>query len=86
MKKILIVLFAFLTVHLTALAQDHSSKLSSTSSKESKKSKKSTYVPKDRNYWQDGSSQKKLKKKGKKNCDCPGEMTAKQRRKHRYRG
>ncbi|MES2730412.1 MAG: hypothetical protein V4714_01645 [Bacteroidota bacterium] len=85
MKKILIVLFAFLAVHLTALAQSNSSNLSLAPDKESKKSKRSAYVPKDRSYWQDGRNQKKLKKKGKKNCDCPGEMTAKQRRKHHYR-
>jgi hypothetical protein len=86
MNKFLFVLFLGLMLHLKAAAQDNPSYASAKESRKEKKMSKSTSAQKDRNYWQDPRNVKKFKKTAKKkDCDCPGEMTAKQRRKHRIR-
>jgi bacillopeptidase F (M6 metalloprotease family) len=86
MSKLLFILFLGTALHLTAAAQDNSSYASTKESRKEKKMSKGTSTQKDRNYWQDQRNVKKFKKTAKKkNCDCPGEMTAKQRRKHRIR-
>jgi len=85
MSKFLFVWLLATSLHLTATAQDHPSYASAKGSRQDRKMSKGTAIEKDRNYWQDGGNSKKFKKAGKKkNCDCPGEMTAKQRRKYRF--
>lgn len=85
MGKFLFVLFLGTALHLTAAAQDNPSYASAKASGKEKKRAKDAAVEKDRHYWQDPRNVKKFKKSGKKkNCDCPGEMTAKQRRKYRF--
>ena len=74
-----------LTLRLSVQAQD--SKLSLAFSGESRVVAKprSDDGPKDRNYWQDRRNVKKFKKSvKKKDCDCPSQMTEKQRRKYRF--
>ena len=86
MKKMLLLFAVLLTTHLTVLAQS-----TGDLSADSKENKKTTKVKKsaqrDRDYWQDKRTVKKFQKSTKKkDCDCPGQMTAKQRRKHRFKG
>lgn len=87
MTKVFIGIIIGVAIQLTAYAQDGKIAAASSkaaSSKEVRTKRSSQSLAKDRNYWQDGSKLKKLKKKGKKNCDCPSTMTAKQRRKYRF--
>ena len=85
MGKFLFVLLLGTALHLPGAAQDIPSYASATESRREKKVPKGSAVEKDRNYWQDPRNVKKFKKSGKrKNCDCPGEMTARQRRKYRF--
>ncbi len=84
MKKLLFLLFIGLTLHLSAAAQSNPSQLSLKESKKVKSQK--NYVEKDRNYWQNERNIRQFKKSAKKKkCDCPGQMTEKQRRKYRPR-
>ena len=83
MSKFLFVWLLATSLHLTASAQDSPSYASAKDSRKDKKISKGAAVERDRNYWQDSRKFKKASKK--KNCDCPGEMTAKQRRKYRFR-
>ena len=86
MNKLLFVLLLGMMLQLNAAAQDNPSYASAKESRQEKKMSKGASVQKDRNYWQDQRNVKKFRKTAKKkNCDCPGEMTAKQRRKHRIR-
>lgn len=85
MGKFLFVWLLSTALHLTAAAQDSPSYASAKESRKEKKMSEGAAVGKDRNYWQDPRNVKKFKKSAKKkNCDCPGEMTAKQRRKYRF--
>jgi hypothetical protein len=86
MKHFLVLILLSLTLQLTATAQSNPSYASSKEIKKEKKVSKGTSGQKDRNFWQSKRSVKKFKKSvKKKDCDCPGQMTEKQRRKYRVR-
>lgn len=78
MKKLFSLCILLLAVQATAFAQTKEASVNQTSSR------KSTPVSKDRTYWQNDRNVRKAKKKPKK-CDCPSQMTEKQRRKYRYK-
>ncbi|MBC7923751.1 MAG: hypothetical protein H7Z75_21970 [Ferruginibacter sp.] len=85
MKKLLLLFAVLLTTHLTVVAQRNGDLSADSKANQTTKVKKSP--PRDRDYWQKKSTVRKFKKSTKKkDCDCPGEMTAKQRRKHRFKG
>jgi hypothetical protein len=84
MKKLLFLLIFGLTMHLGATAQSDPNQLSLKESKKSKSQK--NYAQKDRSYWQKERNVRQYGKSAKKKkCDCPGQMTEKQRRKFRYK-
>jgi hypothetical protein len=85
MGKFLFVLFLSIALHLTAAAHNSPLYASAKESRRAKKMSEGVPLQKDRHYWQDPRNGKKRQKTAKKkNCDCPGEMTAKQRRKYRF--